>query len=511
VGNVIRIDAVANPDDMFCIQILMPWSFTVTVGPLPAGFYTVEVYIARGSQGEPILHHTTSFLVRREEVSGFITVVDEDDEPIAGATVYADGQPIGVTDQDGLLDHGSLEMGIALVALAQQAEQPTSREAHDGWAYRTFLSSLTLDAEGDPQPSVVSGPGEQRLVVRQDSPLVLSNLLVSIEWDADVTYTEEISRAVQFASDYLYDITDAQMAFGQVAIYDNAEHWTDSDIRISASNIVRPHAYVGGINSADPAHTIRLGRGWDGNSGNQGPWDQPEGYRTLIHQFGHYALYLYEEYFGYVFNQGGNPIGQVPAYCTGPENRNPATEATNGSIMDYQYTTTELSARGVPGLWSDLCEQTAQWQLNDESAWETVVRMYTDTVSPPRWQFTTPIERGSVLTGPTSLPSDILALPLVEVHQTGTSPPPRRLTVYGPQGPDWGASVSLHKQDGQVIEQGLTDSNGQLNINGAVEGDTVQAVSSDRDLEGSVTVGTATNLTLVLKPRYKIYLPVVVK
>jgi hypothetical protein len=473
----------------------------------PSGNLGLAPHPARQS----ILYDTGSFLVW-EGVSGFIRVVDEGDNPVAGATVYVDGQPIGVTDQDGLLDPGSLEIGTALVALAQQAEQPASRNAHDGWGYRTFLSSLTLDTEGDPQPFIVSGPGEQRLVVRRDSPLVLFNLLVSIEWDADVTYTEEISRAIQSASDYLYDITDAQMAFGQAAIYDNAEHWTDADMHISTSNVVRPRAYVGGINSADPAHAIKLGRGWDGTSGNQEPWDQPDGYRTLIHQFGNYALYLYDEYFGYVFDQYGNLVGEVPAYCTGPENRNPATDATNASIMDYQYTTSELSARDVPGLWSTLCEQTAQWQMNGESTWETVARTYSDTISPPRWQFTTPIERGSVLTGPTSLPPDILALPQVEVHQTDPSPPVRHLTVYGPNSEAYGgANVSLRKQDGQIIEQGLTDRNGRLDIYGAVEGDTVQAVSSDAGLEGSVTVGTATSLTLTLEPKHKVYLPMVVK
>jgi hypothetical protein len=101
-------------------------------------------------------------------------------------------------------------------------------------------------------------------------------------------------------------------------------------------------------------------------------------------EFGHYALYLYDEYFAYTFDQNGNLTGDVPAYCTGPENRDPATGATNASVMDYQYTSSELSARSVPGLWSDLCEATAQWQLNGESCWETLTRMYTDTITPPR-------------------------------------------------------------------------------------------------------------------------------
>ena len=77
--------------------------------------------------------------------------------------------------------------------------------------------------------------------------------------------------------------------------------------------------------------------------------------------------------------------------------------------------------------------------------------------------------------------------------------------VYG------GAKVSLRKQDGRIIEQGLTDRNGRLDIYGAAEGDTIQAISPDGGLRGSVTVGTATSLTLVLESRHRIYLPVTVK
>jgi hypothetical protein len=257
---------------------------------------------------------------------------------------------------------------------------------------------------------------------------------------------------------------------------------------------------VGGITADDKSHVIRIGRAWDGSSGDQGPWDEPDGYRTLAHEFGHYALYLYDEYFAYTFDQNGNLTGDVPAYCTGPENRDPATGATNASVMDYQYTSSELSARSVPGLWSDLCEATAQWQLNGESCWETLTRIYTDTVTPPRWQFTTPAGRGAVMAGPEGLPSARPDWSQVEIHQEGPSVPPRLMTIYGPQGPYWGAIVALYKQDGRVIGQGFSDSNGQLDVYGTVEWDTLRAASFDGGLSGSVVVSTGMTLTLTLEP-----------
>jgi hypothetical protein len=326
---------------------------------------------------------------------------------------------------------------------------------------------------------------------------VLFNLLVSIEWDAEAAYTSEIARAARAASDFLYDMTDGQMAFGEVAIYDNAEHWTEADIQIVASNIVRPHAYVGGIGGNDRAHVIRLGRAWDGTSGNQGHWDAPDGYRTLAHEFGHYALYLYDEYFGYRY-QNGIPVGERKTTCTGNHNR--TTEATNASVMDDQYTSSELAMRDVPGLWSSLCLLTAQWQLNHESDWETLVRKYADTQTPARWRLTTPADRGGVLAGPSGLPAGVLNLPAVAMQQTGAGQPPRRLTVYQPDGTGLrNAIVALYRQGGRVISQGLTDNNGRIDLYGASGGDTVRAASFSGALAGAASVTAAPSLIMTLQ------------
>jgi len=430
-----------------------------------------------------------------------VRVINEHGEPVGLTDVYHNRSFLGTTDHLGLLDlPGPPQLGDTLSALQLLAETPTNRDVHEGWAYRTYITNIEIDVQGIPHPFVVSQIGAQVLTVRPENTLILFNLVVSVEWDAADAYLEEIARAVQYASDYLYDLADGQMAFGQVDVHDEGAYWADADIQISTKNIVRPHAYVGGITSQDTSHVIRVGRGWDGNSGNQGAWDQLEGYRTLSHEFGHYGLYLYDEYFKYVFDENNNLIGEESASCTGPENHNPATDATNASAMDYQYTTSELSARGVAGLWSALCEATAQWQLNGESAWETLTRKYADTASGPHWWLTTPADRGGVLAGPLGLPSDLLPFPQVTEHNGGPSTLPRQLTVYGPDGPHWGAIVALYKQDGRVIGQGFTDSNGRLDVYGADEGDIVRAASFDGGLAGSVTVTTEMTITLILEP-----------
>lgn len=454
------------------------------------------------------LQQVRQLFYQRIDRFDWIKVVDANGAPMPDSLLYRNGHYLGKTDARGLYLPQSLQTGDTLIALAPVAEQASSREGHHSpdapdrnWAYRVYLVNWDVVRGGAPVGDRVTAPErEQLLTVRPDSPLVLFNLVVSVEWSATEEYLNQIARAVREASAYLYDLTDGQMAFGRVAIYSNAERWAEADIQISTKNIVRPHAYIGGITSDDTSHVIRVGRHWDGDSGNQGAWDAPAGYRTLAHEFGHYALHLYDEYFAYTCDQDGNLTGEVPASCTGPENRDPNTGATNASAMDYQYTTSELSARGVPNLWSDECEQTAQWQLNSESTWETVARKYADPADSPRWQITAPADRGSVLAGPESLSSVLPEWPAVDIHQSGPTSPPRQLTVYGPQGPYWGAIVALYKPGGQVIGQGFTDSNGRLDIYGAVEGDTLRAASFDGGLTGSATVGTGSGLNLTLEP-----------
>jgi|GEM_PF-5531552 len=71
VGNVIRIEAVTTLLGV-CLPIELPrsWSFTVEVGPLPIGVYTVEVYLLDSSfpGRPPILYDAASFLVATDRL-----------------------------------------------------------------------------------------------------------------------------------------------------------------------------------------------------------------------------------------------------------------------------------------------------------------------------------------------------------------------------------------------------------------------------------------------------------
>jgi hypothetical protein len=424
--------------------------------------------------------------------------VIRDGLPSQGAIVIHDGRILGTTDAEGLLPLEELATGDPLTVVDPAEAMSTSRGRHDGWAYRIHTTNVIVSDDGSVTPAyTVTKPGRQILTTSVENTLVLFNIVVSIEWDADIEYIETISNAFKLASDYLYDVTDGQMAFGQVTIYDNAEHWADADFQISTKNTVRPYAFIGGITSDDTAHSIRVGRFWNGSSGNQGDWNEPYGYRTLIHEFGHYGLYLYDEYFVRLLDAEGHFTGEARAACTGVDVLNNASDATNASLMYYQYNASELADSD---RWTVNCRNTEQARVNEEPDWQTVVAHYGGT----EWALNTPSSRGSVMAGPEVFPSHLLPFPVIEVQDSGPGGSPRQLAVVGPDGHSFpNALVALYTMPHTytvAIDQGLTDQQGHLTVYGAVGGDTIQVASFDGAYAGAVTVDGRTAYTLTLSP-----------
>jgi secreted protein with Ig-like and vWFA domain len=78
---------------------------------------------------------------------------------------------------------------------------------------------------------------------------------------------------LQRVSELLYDWTDGQAALGAINIYHDKLHWDSADIRIYASNHLRPNAGQGGITKADQTDPggsavyepgrVRIGATWN--------------------------------------------------------------------------------------------------------------------------------------------------------------------------------------------------------------------------------------------------------
>ncbi|RME56404.1 MAG: hypothetical protein D6790_14745, partial [Caldilineae bacterium] len=451
---------------------------------------------------------TRQVFYQRQDRFDWLKVVDEQDRPQAGALIYADGKPLGHTDARGILLPTALQPGAELTALAQVSEYAGVRGSHASpdapnrdWAYRIHLTNWRYGADGQRVGDIFSGgQGETRLTVRADSPLALFNLVVSLEWEAEPVYTEVFSRALALASDYLFDASNGQMAIGHAAIYAGGEKWQDADIQVLAYNHNRPNADINGLR--DPlAPPIRVGRSWSGLVGGaeeEGAWDRPDGYRTLIHEFGHYALGLWDSYFRIDRDEAGNQTGLTPAHCTGPEIQTNELDSVNATLMDYQYNATEFAMRNSPAWNEEACTQTEQFARHGESDWETIRRFFADAQNPPRWRWQTPAETG-VLAGPGSPP--LAGVPTIAITPPAAPGVVTPLVVEGPGDAIRQAFVVTYGQGerGRVtIDQGQTDSQGRINLLGVQDGDMARALSWDAVYSGEAVLTAGVTNTLVL-------------
>lgn len=415
---------------------------------------------------------------------GVILVQDQAGTPVAGAQVFRNHGLAGVTAADGRLTLPDLAAGDRLVARLRIREQPSPKPNHaqdatQNWAYRVYITSMDILGTGAAQPWVVNDPQQtQTLTLKTDNTLIGFNIVASIEWDANAAYLEDFRQGMALASQYLYNASNGQMLFERVTLYDNNQHMASADFQIRASNQEWPRAHVGGLLGINLY--VFLGRFFDGSSANTGSWTAPSGYRTHIHEFGHYGLYLYDSY----LDANREPNG----HCTSPAIRTNDTPGINATLMDYQYNATQFAVRGVSGLWSGSCEQTYQvFRNNGQSDWETIVARYRDPSSPPRWTLKTPVHYGAVVPGPTALAVNAWSTVTIgNDANTGVCDPPPTYQVPGSQ--TRAADVTLRTST-RTIVQGITDDQGRITVLGAANGDRVIFNARNADLLiGSIDV-----------------------
>ena len=443
-----------------------------------------------------------SFPFQLQAAKVYAKVVDTNNDPVAGAMLMVNGQEVVdddgravQTDSAGLARLNESDVGTSsLMAVLKVHEQPSTREGHDGWAYRTYVTSQTWK-DDMPQGAIIAEEGEQRLVISPTNSLVLFNVVISLEWDATQEYMDQIASAMEISgTNYLYDLTDGQMAFGEVKVYDNSNLWFDADIQVLAQNNVRPHATVNGILAPRGSGAIRVGRYWNGSSSTVGPWTDKNGYRTLLHEFGHYALGLFDEYIGYAKDFKGNITRLKKVQCTGVGVKTSDEDGTNASAMYWQYNASEFSDDGTTKLWSEgrNCYDTLQWHYHTMSPWRTIVEHFGDTESPPRWQLQSPSDRGVLMAGPAHFPRDMLDFPTVTISNSGTvETAPIELTVLSEETEQGvpNAVVVLYKKGEQpvTVTQGLTLRYplGKIEILGAEINDEIRVITLDGALSGS--------------------------
>jgi hypothetical protein len=278
-----------------------------------------------------------------------------------------------------------------VAALHLKYEQPSGWPNHGPayWVYATSWepgATTPLRAAGD-------------ILISDQWPLVVFNVVASLAWEPSPgsdPVVKDLEIGLRDASAYLYDVTDGRMAFGPIEIYSGGQNWNGADLRFLAANDYRPSAYVGGMvgkrihYNTSPVTAVvfspgpvYLGRDWSRHGASDTssrPWYEEDAYHTIIHEWAHYALFLYDEY------QDIEGSGASRAYCTCKE-----LSAAGGrclepkygqekeaSVMAWQYQASELWHPGVPppASGANLCKKTEQFQIYSQSDWETLEAWY---------------------------------------------------------------------------------------------------------------------------------------
>lgn len=257
--------------------------------------------------------------------------------------------PIADTDQDSAANHSD-NLWCAKANNRGSPAQPkpscsTENSVHEDWVmtfngdtavaykplYTFYHTSGAIPADTDRTNTVntvngvqfqpVAEPGVQPLIVSAKHPLILFDLDVSLEWDArnDANFLRDLQDSFRDASALLYDVSNGQIALGQINLFHDKAYWGTADIVIFADNSLRPSAAIGGVvntpvsetvkvsaNSITASKTIseaylpgqiRMGTSWD-------PYGETtadlgvEWSRALAHELAHYLLFLPDNYLG---------------------------------------------------------------------------------------------------------------------------------------------------------------------------------------------------------------------
>lgn len=348
----------------------------------------VQVYSGTVASGV-VAPNALVYLLPKEQIRGALPFVDRTVKPFR-------------TDAQGFLQgQGQLKQGDRLVALLP---------IHATDLYTVYYTNATPVLSGL-QAYTVTNFGLQQLEVSKEHPLILFNLKLSLEWDArkDTKFLNDLQFDLQRTSEFIYDWTNGQAALGQIKIYHQKQQWADADIRIHATNRLRPHATIGGsvpslqleiITKTLPTGVItvtrhlyrpgqvEMGAVWNryGEAGDAQSQDWP---RTLAHELGHYLFFLHDNYIGL----DGDRIIRIEQ-CPG--------------VMSDPYI--DINSEFHPTTnWLRDCGQTFSQQQVGRSDWDTM-RAFYFWFQPP----TTPIDF-SADAGPSLLPLAVTQIQFVPI------------------------------------------------------------------------------------------------
>jgi len=193
------------------------------------------------------------------------------------------------------------------IAKHVHANASIKHAAELGTMFNIHLDNATFTDNGAIIFDTLDNMSEQE--IRLNHTEIRYNLLASLQWEAEEAYLQQVQSAFKGMSNFLYDVSDGQIRLDTIMIYDDKVNWSKADMRILASNIETPHCKdeVYGIFQPEAnGRWIYLPRAWldydpdetRNETAVSHPPDltNPDNYRTMGHEFGHYALGFDDEY-----------------------------------------------------------------------------------------------------------------------------------------------------------------------------------------------------------------------
>lgn len=230
-------------------------------------------------------------------------IVKKGTQAVQGAFVMIDRGdgfvPLGTTDATGQYYATGLRLNDQLRAVQVAQSWLTCRdyrsdEPHNDMGMRLWIDSDLVDAGGYTFAHLLQNTNSP-ITLTLGHPYFRLDLGVSTEWAmaANDPYWANLAEAFQEASDYLFDVTDGQVALRRIAVWDNQRWWEEADMRIESS-LDRAHSDLDQFMDCDSWSSEEHFFMWR----NRGSIAPPHAHwlTTVIHELGHYAFDLMDEY-----------------------------------------------------------------------------------------------------------------------------------------------------------------------------------------------------------------------
>jgi Mg-chelatase subunit ChlD len=258
----------------------------------------------------------------------------------------------------------SLLLTSALVLLAA----PASAQQEDEGAIP--YETLKARAETDASPSIHEAKETLEAVVRGTGDLENGkfDISISVRFDATDAQLTEFENTFEAASQLLYDATDGQHQFGEILVCNDSRGGRSADIWIQPGG-GRAHAHIEGLGEENEHVTLYA----QDDFGDNGVANTPTG-TTIVHEWGHYAYGIYDEYIG---PNGNTAECQQPPYNS------------MGSLME-NFWEREISEFCVasnhdvddPTTPQNEANTTDQEAQRGESSWETMTSTFPSLNAP---------------------------------------------------------------------------------------------------------------------------------